>query len=270
MLHYAPDAYDRWIDAYPELEEQIRLIQLLHTAQRALDVRPDDVACTLEPEDVTHALDSGASLAIVDSLPVEDERWREAFLHLVGHVVDHFPTEEGAHLMIQLHNGKIDVPTLMLDVLDQNLEHVQAVANDLEIDPETLGFLTAATLTPFLSAYAVSIDKQLLQEHWLHGYCPICGREPLFSVPGGDSRDLFCNQCQTQWRYPPRQCAFCGSSDHHAYVEEPETGIEVEACRKCHRYLRQVSQEQLNEMDPALLDLLTAKAGESLEEAGFH
>ena len=270
MLQYPTEAYERWKTAYPELIEQIALIQVLQRVQQALLVTPIEVACTLSAEEITHALASGSSLAILEALPVSDDRWQTAFSEVVGAIVDHFPTEEGAQLMISLRNRLVDVPLLMLDVLDQNLEHVDTMAAELEIEPDTLSFYASSTLLPFLSAFSDSIDKQLLQENWLQGYCPICGREPLFSIPGDESRELFCHQCHSRWRYPPRQCTFCRDFTAHAYVEEPTTGVEVEICRSCNRYLRQVSDTQLQELDPALLDLLTAAAGEHVETLGFH
>lgn len=270
MLQYPPDAYERWETAYPELAEQIRLIAVLHKAQRQMLITPPEVACTLEPEDIRHALASGSSLAIVETPPLSDDRWRGVFTELVGAVVDHFPTEDGTHLLIQLQHGHVDVPILMLDVLDQNLEQVEAVAESVEVAADTLTFYASAALLPVLSAYAQTIDQQVLQENWLQGYCPICGREPLFSIPGEATRELFCNQCQTQWRYPPRQCAFCRDVNAHAFVEEPDTGLEIEVCNACKRFLRQVSAEQLNEMDPALLDLLTSTAVGAIEAQGYH
>jgi formate dehydrogenase maturation protein FdhE len=270
MLQYPAEAYERWKTAYPELAEQISLIEVLHKAQRLMMLTPSEVACTLAPEEILAALASGSSLAIVDTLPLPDERWQQIVTDLVGAVVDHFPTEDGTHLLIQLQNGHVDVPILMLDVLDQNLEHVQTAADELEVEPDTLSFYASATLLPVLGAYAASIDQQLLQENWLQGYCPICGREPLFSIPGESSRELFCNQCHTQWRYPPRQCAFCRDVNAHAFVEEPQTGLEVEVCNRCKRFLRQVSAEQLAEIDPALLDQLTTAAAEHVEAQGYH
>lgn len=269
MLHYPTDAYERWKTAYPELTDQITLIQVMQQAQHDLMVTPIEVACTLPAEDIVHALASGSSLAILEALPVSDERWRAAFADIVGAVVDHFPTEEGTQLLVQVQNNGVDVTMLMVDVLDQNLDQVEAMATELEIAPDTLSFYAAGTLLPFLSAFAGSIDQQLLQENWLQGYCPICGREPLFSIAGDEVRELFCNQCHSRWRYPPRQCTFCRDFAAHAYVEEPTTGVEVEVCRHCHRYLRQVSEIQIQEIDPALLDLLTAAAGAHVETLGF-
>jgi formate dehydrogenase maturation protein FdhE len=270
MLAYTPEAYERWKTAYPELSDQIGLIAVLQMAQKSVLVTPIETPCTLETADIQHALASGSSLAVVDTPPLSDARWASVLTEIVGTVVDHFPTEEGTHLLIQLQNGKVDVPILMLDVLDQNLEPIREVADDLEVEPETLTFYGSAALLPVLSAYAQSVDQQLLQENWLQGYCPICGREPLFSLPGDSTRSLFCNQCHTQWRYPPCQCAFCRDVTAHAFVEEPETGIEVEVCHTCKRFLRQVSDEQLAEIDPALLDLLTAAASVHVGTLGFH
>ena len=270
MLRYPADAYERWKTAYPELTSAIDLIEVMHRAQRQLLVTTTEVICTLSPEDVVQALASGSSLAIVDVLPVSDARWTQAFADIVGAVVDHFPTEDGAQLLIELQQERVDVPLLMLDALDQNLADLAAMATQLSVEAETLSFYASATLLPFLSAYADSLDQQLLQENWLMGYCPICGREPLFSLPGQDTRALFCHQCHSRWRYPPRQCAFCRDVNAHAYVEEPQTGVEVEVCNRCHRYLRQVSETQLAELDPALLDQLTAAAGTHVESMGYR
>ncbi|MBC7544354.1 MAG: formate dehydrogenase accessory protein FdhE [Candidatus Sericytochromatia bacterium] len=270
MLQYPTDAYERWKTAYPELQEQIGLIQVLQRVQQELLVTPLEVASQLSPEEITHALASGSSLAIVEALPVSDERWLTAFAEVVGAVVDHFPTEAGAQLLIQIQSNSVDVAMLMLDVLDQNLSHVATMAADLDIEPDTLSFYAAATLLPFLSAYAESVNQQLLQENWLQGYCPVCGREPLFSIAGDETRELFCHQCHSRWRSPPRQCVFCRDFTAHAYIEEPATGVEVEICRACFRFLRQVSDAQLQELDPALLDMLTAAAGAHVEAQGFR
>ena len=75
-----------------------------------------------------------------------------------------------------------------------------------------------ATFQPFLRSHAKALTGSVLQAHWRHNYCPICGGNPDFAFLDKErgSRWLLCSRCDTEWLFQRLQCPCCGTQDQDA------------------------------------------------------
>ena len=111
-----------------------------------------------------------------------------------------------------------------------------------------LNTLIHATLKPFLESHAVLLNGLVDQEHWRHGYCPVCGGSPDFAFLDRDraSRWLFCSRCNAEWLFQRLECPFCGNEDQKslAYFTD-DTGLyRLYVCEKCRHYIKTIDLRQ--------------------------
>jgi FdhE protein len=95
-------------------------------------------------------------------------------------------------------------------------------------------------MRPFLSRCAEVLQRADLSA-WTHGFCPLCGGEPDFSVitPAAE-RHLICSRCTLHWNFAPLTCPHCNNSDRTRITSfaTPDGQYRVYACDVCHRYLK--------------------------------
>ncbi len=110
------------------------------------------------------------------------------------------PPEESRRLR------KISRDILLLTKLSEAwyLGHsLKDIATTEGIDCELLSSVIAATLKPFLFAYAKLLLPEVDQELWRRGYCPVCGGSPDFAYldKGKGARWLLCSRCDAEWLF---------------------------------------------------------------------
>ena len=119
---------------------------------------------------------------------------------------------------------------------------------DLEKAPVPVGGLLRVlgwtaitrTLAPVLSRYA----EWRNEEHWMRGYCPVCGSlPPVAQIPprGTQPRMLSCGCCHSSWRYKRIGCPFCENDDPEQLGIlniEQEPLFRLDICDECNGYLK--------------------------------
>jgi FdhE protein len=120
---------------------------------------------------------------------------------------------------------------------------VSALAGDAANEAGQSGMLDqvlALAMRPFLSRCAEVLQRADLSA-WTHGFCPLCGGEPDFSVitPAAE-RHLICGRCSLHWNFAPLTCPHCNNSDRTRITSfaTPDGHYRVYACDVCHRYLK--------------------------------
>lgn len=114
------------------------------------------------------------------------------------------------------------------------------------LDGELLTSITAATLMPFLAAYARLLLPEVEQEMWRRRYCPVCGGSPDFAYLDREkgARWLVCSRCDADWLFLRLECPYCGTQDQNAlayFTDERETSLyRLYVCKKCHAYIKAV------------------------------
>ncbi|HEX8925855.1 MAG TPA: formate dehydrogenase accessory protein FdhE [Terriglobales bacterium] len=96
------------------------------------------------------------------------------------------------------------------------------------------------TLGCVLSSYA----EWRNEDHWMRGYCPVCGALPAVAqiAPGGTQpRMLACGCCHSSWRYQRIGCPFCENDDPEQLGIlniEQEPLFRLDTCYECSGYLK--------------------------------
>lgn len=116
--------------------------------------------------------------------------------------------------------------------------------------------------------------------------CPCCGSQPVASVlrlggNEGTSRYLHCALCQTEWHMVRIKCAHCESTKGIVYEEleavedtaqsptlMPKGAVKAECCDECGAYLKIMSMEKDQHVDPVADDLATVALDLLVSEAG--
>jgi FdhE protein len=116
--------------------------------------------------------------------------------------------------------------------------------------PGLLRYLGWTALARFLTPLVDAFGSWRDEEHWLRGYCPICGSPPamaqLVGIDPGRLRLLSCGCCSMRWRFRRTGCPFCETPDDHrlsALAIEGEKYLRIDFCQSCHAYLKTYNGE---------------------------
>jgi FdhE protein len=146
-------------------------------------------------------------------------------------------------------DGDVDVLALLAGSLRQQDDPLAAYASACGADPEAFQAVAALLAVPVLHAcrrrWASSIPPS-----WMEGYCPVCGSWPAFAEVRGIERTRYlrCGRCGGEWLGSILRCACCGTTDHEDFVslvsEQAGSPRSIEACRRCHGYVKTFTRLQ--------------------------
>ncbi|MFH1628762.1 MAG: formate dehydrogenase accessory protein FdhE [Pseudomonadota bacterium] len=158
-------------------------------------------------------------------------------------------------------------------MLNKDEKTLSKMAEQVDLDPRTLDFLTIAALRPTLYAFRDSLTEVMDKKEWDYGYCPLCGSQPSMAyLDQTGKRFLHCELCAEEWPYPRVKCPFCQNEDQKLlgyFHSDQEEGFRVDFCRKCQRYIKTVDKRVFEEAAPMELeymatlhlDILASKQG---------
>ncbi len=163
---------------------------------------------------------------------------------------------------------------LVTTILKQDEETLATIANQMGLDPPVLLFLGKTALRPSLVSIRHLMEHGIREEHWNHGYCPLCGSQPdmaRFTKTG--KRRLHCELCGEEWAFARIECPFCNNREQKdlGYFEaDEEEGLRVYFCHSCHRYLKTIDSRVFEELAPLELEnLATLHLDVIARENGF-
>jgi len=143
----------------------------------------------------------------------------------------------------------VDLSNLFALGLRLDAEGLARTAAAVDADPAGLQAIISLLPVPFLQAchrrWAAAIDR-----NWSEGYCPLCGAWPALAEVRGieRSRYLRCGRCGAEWESHVLSCPYCRTTNHEELVTlVPENGranAVVEACRRCHGYVKTLTRLQ--------------------------
>lgn len=142
-----------------------------------------------------------------------------------------------------------DVEALFAASIRQVSNPIMATAAARGADPEAFQAIVSLVSVPFLHACGRRWTSGI-PDDWMDGYCPVCGSWPAFVEVRGieRSRYLRCGRCGSQWYARALRCAYCGTTDHDELArllpEKAVTPGAIDACRKCHRYVKTFTRLQ--------------------------
>jgi FdhE protein len=129
---------------------------------------------------------------------------------------------------------------------------LKELAQNVDINYDTLIFISIQTLTPFIEKYAQKLREYIDSNVWLKGSCPVCGGEPLMGRLEEESgkRYLQCYLCRTNWEFARLECPFCDNNDQkklHYFFDEDNKHRRVELCDQCKSYLKVIDTREVGD-----------------------
>lgn len=133
----------------------------------------------------------------------------------------------------------------------------------------TVGF----SLAPYLQKASEAILPRLDLERWVHGYCPVCGGRPNFSLLEAKrgARQLMCSRCNSIWHYSRVGCPFCKSKEKQTYYTSEDGIYRLYVCPDCNRYLKTLDLRELQRsVEPVVERLLTVGMDLAAQQEGYR
>lgn len=190
-------------------------------------------------------LDLETSITLFDSLC---EIGKEATPHMA---------EEVKKIEDLLNNKKMNLKKAFTQI-----GKTDKIADKFGLDKKVLGFFIQESIRPSIQAGAEKLLSEMGSQVWLKGICPVCGSLPHLSLlkEAEGKRFLLCSFCGHPWRSERLFCPFCGNKDQdslHYFCAEGEETYRIDACDKCHQYIKTIDARNIEIIDPVLEDLAT-------------
>jgi FdhE protein len=137
-------------------------------------------------------------------------------------------------------------------------------------------YLSRAFLRPYL-AVATGLSLPVPRRR-TPGHCPSCGGPPLLSIRRADPeseagrRFLVCADCGGEWPFGRVRCPSCCEESPEklpVFQTDRHSGVRVEACEACHRYLKSIDLTVDARPVPEVDDLLSIAVDLWAQEEGF-
>jgi FdhE protein len=185
-------------------------------------------------------------------------------------------SEGGGRSLAHYRPSSDDALRLVATAVRDDSAEIEGRASAAGIDPAALETVAELAALPLLHSCGRLLQEQVSLS-WPHGYCPICGRWPVFAELRGlrGSRRLRCGRCGGDWQVDWLRCVYCGERDHEqlgslAPVHRRET-LRVETCKRCGGFLKTIATLQaippfellLRDLETVELDLVALDRGYS-------
>jgi FdhE protein len=139
---------------------------------------------------------------------------------------------------------------------------------------EDLLFFTQVLLQPYMEC---TVNRNCIPAADGSARCPACGEWPVAAVLRGEGdgarRWLVCSLCSMEWAFRRIVCPFCGEEDPKrlpVYTASAFDHVRVEACDRCHTYIKSVDLTKNGLAVPCVDELATLPMSLWAEENGYH
>jgi FdhE protein len=174
-----------------------------------------------------------------------------------------------------VHAADLDVLALFTASVCQDRKLLAEMAGPYGADEEAFEAVMALVALPFLHACRRNWAPSL-SPAWTEGFCPVCGSWPAFAETRGieRSRHFRCGRCASAWHSRLLRCPYCASTNHDELVtlvpEKAGAHCAVDACKRCHGYLKTFTRLQGCPPDAVTLeDLATVAFDVAALEQGY-
>jgi len=271
-----------------ELLEQIdRLIQKRPMYKETLTVYRDLMSFLndIEPEikyepadELVHdiKMKEGFPLFSREDLPVDLKAASSLYHRLLEHLCSRKRKDrEGLEKALTVAQAD---PNWIRSVIAASLSGDEAatvnMAQEVNLEPVVLRFLTHMALRPSLNTLKESYSGRIQNDRWDYGYCPLCGSSPDVAYLNEEGkRFLHCELCGYEWYYQRLKCPFCENNEPEElgyFVSEEEEGFRVDFCKKCNRYVKTLDKRVIVSLVPLELEnLVTLHLDILAHEQGF-
>jgi FdhE protein len=251
--------------ASPDLSEIVRTYEAILPLLRDADLRGAPLSMT--GEQAREKMMKGLPLLHDINLEYDDGAARELMIQLARAVEKSSAENQAGPIRSALEENRLDAGSLLAQVASGDRDAVTEEARRLDLDAGLVRALAQNALRPALRAWYRQLAPLAQGIPWHKGSCFVCGAPATLAELQENNlvKHLRCGQCGADWRVPRLQCMYCGNEDHRTLKHfSPESNREtarVEACDRCHTYLKVItafvpsSPEMLIVEDLAMLHL---------------
>ncbi len=249
--------------ASPDLRDAALLYEAILPVLRDADLHGGMIALT--PEEVHAKLEDGRPLLSELELDLDIEAARNLVIRLAAAVekagkklrpsqlrlswlsFSDNPDSGATQIRVALEKGTLDAASLLPRVAAGMHGQVTAMAQDLKLDPALLLTLAQNALKPALRMWSSLLAPLAKDVAWNNVTCFICGAPATLAElqENNQVKHLRCGSCGADWQCRRLQCMHCGNEDHttlrYLYAENQRERMHVEACDRCHGYLKVIS-----------------------------
>jgi len=130
-------------------------------------------------------------------------------------------------------------------------------------------------LKPYYETCGEMHRSHFNETEWVQPRCWVCGGPPHLSVVRGEEgrRYLYCNVCDTEWRFIGLVCPFCGNEDQGSLsglVTDGSNRYTVDLCHACRHYIKVIDARTDGEMFPELEDIMSYHLDIAARNEGFE
>ena len=166
------------------------------------------------------------------------------------------------------------VDNAIISFLSRDESAILTMAEEMNLEPMVLKFLTHMALKPSLNILKESVTEIITRNGWDYGYCPLCGSSPdIAYLDNNGKRYLHCELCCYEWNYPRLKCPFCENNNPKElgyFVSEEEDGFRIDFCKKCNSYIKTADMRVIESPGSLELENLTTLHLDMLaHEQGF-
>jgi FdhE protein len=219
-------------------------------------------------------LTNGFPLLAPGDVVIDHEMLKGFLLGVVAVLAEHGKGADDSldKIATALTEGTIDIPSLILAILERRRPPLDEAAASLDVPPPLLEYLFEIPLKTALEQYAATVSTEMVAG-WNESLCPVCGSRPGMSELSGEEgkRVLSCSTCFFKWLFKRIKCPSCGSEDagSFSYFTAGDGPTRVDTCKACSRYIKTRDARKGNadvplEVEDLLtihLDLLASKEG---------
>ncbi len=261
-------AYTTLLDYY----KQIFMAQ--EDSARRLDIEPIEIP----KNKLSIKLKEGFPLINMSEFVIDESASEELFERLcrIALNASEIMPDSVQKIVKAMENGGIVLSHLFKNLLDENDEYFENMADKLQIEDKVLVFLAYHGIKPSVSVCSQQLSNYLVSSNSPgKGRCPVCGNLPGISMLEDDGgRSLFCSFCRHGWHVQRIFCPFCedeSSKEQNYFYSEEEPGYRVDTCDKCNKYIKTIDTRELDRRpDPEIEQVSTLHLDMKAEEMGFE
>ena len=154
---------------------------------------------------------------------------------------------EAKPIRAALERNKIDVAALVPHLFENDRAYVDALAQELKLDPGFFWTLAQNAVKPAYRAWAQQFGSLPRETDWERADCFVCGDIAMLAeLQGNDQeRHLRCGRCGADWEYRRLKCIYCGTENPHQLgkllSDEAREKTFVQVCDNCKGYVKMIA-----------------------------
>lgn len=227
----------------------------------------------LSPAQKENSLEQKAPMLNFVPLELKGEKVSQVFDEVCQVICLHRPQLKNEVAKIQSIVNQDNISQILEKFLWQEKGFLMDFVEKIELKEEIFTLILFNTLKPFARIYGNQL-KEELSPLWQESYCPVCGWQPVFAVNSPNQpKHLHCSLCDTQWTFKNLKCTHCHNEDHQSlkyFRAENIEAYQVNACEKCHGYIKTVNEGKLINKESAFMtDLRTIYLDILAEQEGY-